>query len=45
MEYTVRTADRLWTEAHYFCFADMVRDWASEILAGTHYFMVCKIQQ
>lgn len=43
MEYIVRTADRLWTEAYYDNFADMVRDWKTEIMAGTHYFMVTMI--
>ncbi len=40
MTYTVRTADRCFTEAHYSSFSEMVRDWASEILGGTHYFVV-----
>lgn len=40
MIYTVRTIDRCFTEAHYSSFSEMVRDWASEILSGTHYFMV-----
>jgi len=40
MTYTVRTTDRLWTEAHYDNFADMVRDWSSEILSGTHYYII-----
>lgn len=42
MEYVVRTADRLWTEAHYESFEEMIRDWAAEIVAGSHYFMVWK---
>jgi hypothetical protein len=40
MTYIVRTIDRCFTEAHYSCFSTMVRDWSSEILAGTHYFMI-----
>lgn len=41
MTYIVRTADRCFTEAHYSCFSTMVEDWGAEIIAGTHYFMVC----
>ena len=40
MVYTVRTIDRCFTEAHYSSFSEMKIHWASEILAGTHYFMV-----
>jgi hypothetical protein len=42
MTYIVRTIDRCFTEAHYSCFSTMVRDWSSEILAGSHYFMVLR---
>jgi hypothetical protein len=41
MTYTVRTIDRCFTEAHYSCFSEMVSHWEKEILAGTHYFLVC----
>jgi hypothetical protein len=40
MTYTVRTIDRCFTEAHYDNFEEMVQDWSSEIMAGTHYFLV-----
>jgi hypothetical protein len=40
MTYTVRTADRCFTEAHYDSLQEMVRHWKNEILSGTHYFMV-----
>jgi hypothetical protein len=41
MAYIVRTADRCFTEAHYDSLAELVQHWESEILGGTHYFMVC----
>ena len=40
MTYTVRTADRMWTEAVYTDFCEMIRDWARELKAGTHYYIM-----
>lgn len=43
MTYTVRTIDRCFTEAHYDSLEQMVAQWESEIMAGTHYFMVTAV--
>ena len=40
MRYTIITADRCFTEAHYDSWAEMIRDWAAEIIAGTHRLIV-----
>lgn len=36
MRYKIVTADRCFTEAWYDDWADVLRDWKNEIIAGTH---------
>lgn len=41
MIYIVRTIDRCFTEAYHDSMQEVIQHWATEILAGTHYFIVC----
>ena len=40
MIFVVRTSDRMFTDAVYDNFDDMVSDWGADILAGFNYFVV-----